>query len=196
MSLDSQATEIDDGVDGAGAGADTGEGAGGGAGAGAGVGAVKIVLLDDGESSGGAGGAADPPAIAASGGGGGTDSVATPLPLHLAVVGGRDFSDHVRAFRVLDSIHSHGDGIAKIISGGARGADALGAQWAARRDVPCTVHEADWGRHGKAAGPIRNTLIVRDCNAMVAFWDGASSGTRDSITKARGAGVRLTIERY
>lgn len=48
------------------------------------------------------------------------------------------------------------------------------------------IYEADWGKHGKAAGPIRNSKMIADADALVAFWDGKSRGTRDCILQAAG----------
>ena len=42
---------------------------------------------------------------------------------------------------------------------------------------------------------LRNSLIVADCDMVVAFWDGRSRGTLDTITKAVQAGKRVEIPR-
>jgi hypothetical protein len=55
------------------------------------------------------------------------------------------------------------------------------------------VHPADWKHEGRRAGPLRNTQIVADCHRLVAFWDGASRGTADSIRKAIGAGRQVGV---
>ncbi len=76
-----------------------------------------------------------------------------------------------------------------MIHGGAKGADALGARWAAENSVETVVVPADWETHGKAAGPIRNAKMLRlyYTYMVVAFPGG--SGTRDMIAKARAASV-------
>ena len=80
-----------------------------------------------------------------------------------------------------------------VISGGARGADGLAARFAATHVIPLVVIAADWKRYGRKAGPIRNTEIVARADAVAAFWDGKSPGTRDTITKARNAGLRVEV---
>ena len=112
--------------------------------------------------------------------------------MKLAVVGSRDFLDYemleqciLRNFRVED--------IDVVISGGARGADAMAARFAERHGLPLEVIAADWSRHGRKAGPVRNTEIVNRADVIVAFWDGLSRGPRDSITKARTAGKRVMV---
>lgn len=43
------------------------------------------------------------------------------------------------------------------------------------------VFEADWNKHGKAAGPIRNKEMVSESDGLIAFWDGKSRGTKNAI---------------
>lgn len=112
--------------------------------------------------------------------------------MKLAVVGSRDFQDYawlehclLRVFRVEE--------LEAVISGGARGADGLAARFAAAHQLPLVVIPADWKHYGRKAGPIRNTEIVARADAVAAFWDGRSPGTRDTITKARNAGLRVEV---
>ena len=112
--------------------------------------------------------------------------------MKLAVIGSRSFNNYawleqclLRSFRVAD--------IEALISGGARGADALAARFAYCHNLPLVTLRADWETHGRKAGPIRNSEIVAQADVLVAFWDGTSAGTRDSIAKARAAGKRVLI---
>lgn len=34
------------------------------------------------------------------------------------------------------------------------------------------VYPAEWGKHGRAAGPKRNEEMVEKSNAVIAFWNG------------------------
>jgi len=73
-----------------------------------------------------------------------------------------------------------------IVSGGAQGADTLAKKFATEYNYDFIVFPPDWNTHGKAAGPIRNTLIVNECTHMIAFPSKSGSiGTQDSITKAK-----------
>jgi hypothetical protein len=51
----------------------------------------------------------------------------------------------------------------------------------------------DWGKYGKRAGLLRNSDIVAASEVILAFWDGSSTGTLDTITKARGYGKKLLV---
>jgi len=111
----------------------------------------------------------------------------------IAIVGSRSFNDRELAFHVLDKyVGNRGH---SIVTGGARGADALAEEWARNRGIPVQVLPAEWEKYGRSAGSRRNTEIVRLCQGMIAFWDGKSPGTRDSIRKAQGQGKKIVVVR-
>lgn len=74
-----------------------------------------------------------------------------------------------------------------IVSGGARGVDSWASQAAERAGLKVEVYMADWNTYGKGAGFIRNTTVVEESDKVIAFWDGVSRGTEDTIKKARKA---------
>lgn len=102
------------------------------------------------------------------------------------VCGGREFSDREALFAVLDSIK---DLIDSVICGGARGADDLAYTWACRNDKKPERYMAEWDRHGRAAGPIRNQRMIDEGKPtlVIAFPGGA--GTADMIRRAQKAGI-------
>ena len=85
----------------------------------------------------------------------------------------------------------------KFVSGGAKGADSFGEEYAAAHDVKVTVFKPDWKKYGKAAGPIRNKDMLdyasEDNPVVIAFWDGKSKGTNSN---ARYRPFYLRGERY
>lgn len=84
--------------------------------------------------------------------------------------------------------------ISSVVSGGARGADALGERWAAARSLPVEVFPADWNLHGKSAGYRRNEQMAKNAEALVALWDGVSRGTKHMIDLARKHNLRVHVE--
>lgn len=83
-----------------------------------------------------------------------------------------------------------------ILSGKARGVDTLGERWADQYGIPVEpfpVTKEEWDRLGRAAGPIRNAEMAKHCDALVAVWDGRSSGTRDMIEAATRLGRRVHV---
>lgn len=86
---------------------------------------------------------------------------------------------------VSDCVRSCGLAITEIVSGGARGVDRLGEQFAKENGIPLKQFLADWDGLGRAAGLIRNSKMVEYADALVAIWDGRSSGTKDVTYKMR-----------
>ncbi len=109
--------------------------------------------------------------------------------MKLAVIGSRTFTSYDMLRDELNEI----DDITEIVSGGAGGADTLAVVWATRHQTTSTIFFPDWDQFGKSAGPLRNTQIVDYCDKLIAFWDGKSRGTKDSITKAKAQGKLLKI---
>lgn len=120
-------------------------------------------------------------------------------PVKLAIVGSRDFKDWFLLCRVLEPYLKLSQSrkvewwIEEVVSGGARGADSLGAKWAKNNDIRLHVFEADWETHGKSAGLVRNTSIAERADVCVAFWDMRSRGTADTIDKFRQRGKSVII---
>ena len=107
------------------------------------------------------------------------------------VCGGRNYRDRNRVAAVLGRLDPGTD---IIVHGGAPGADRLAADVAAERGFAVEEHPADWDRHGKAAGPIRNQqMLDAGADLVIAFPGGR--GTADMKRRARAAGVAVHLAR-
>lgn len=96
------------------------------------------------------------------------------------VAGSRDYHNYAHVETMLDYfVKDHI--IAEIVSGGAKGADALGERYANEHNIPLKVFPADWNKHGRAAGPIRNAQMGDYADQLIAVWDGKSKGTKNMI---------------
>jgi hypothetical protein len=110
--------------------------------------------------------------------------------MRVLITGGRDFSDRKLLYETLTRLHSQHKFTA-LIHGDARGADRLGGEWASSMGIPVEAFPADWKKHGKAAGPIRNaTMLKARPDMLVAFPGGR--GTADMVQKAEAAGLPVT----
>ena len=100
----------------------------------------------------------------------------------LIVAGGRDFMDYQKLSQVLFDLSSqqYADKAVSIVSGMAKGADALGVRFAKEHGVTLYKYPADWSL-GKSAGFRRNEQMGQESDGLVAFWDGHSSGTKHMI---------------
>lgn len=69
----------------------------------------------------------------------------------------------------------------EVMHGGARGVDMMAGKWAMSKDYPVQIVYAEWERHGKRAGFLRNQTMVKACDAAICVWDGYSAGTKMTI---------------
>jgi len=80
-----------------------------------------------------------------------------------------------------------------VVSGGARGVDQMAVSEADAVGLVTVVVHPPWNVKGPSAGPIRNSVIVRIADRCIAFWDGQSPGTRDTIDKFTKAGKPVSV---
>ena len=115
--------------------------------------------------------------------------------MRLLVCGDRDWTDRKFLYDTLDRWHEN-EPIEVVIEGEARGADQMARDWATARGVVVEPYPADWEKHGKAAGPIRNQqMLDADPDFVLAFHDDieSSKGTRNMVKIARKAGVPASV---
>lgn len=113
--------------------------------------------------------------------------------MRILVCGSRDFTDILFLGKILDDIiYERSEYFnTTIIEGGAKGADYLGKLYAKARYCNHVQYPADWNKHGKAAGFIRNQQMLDEGkpDLVVAFKGG--TGTADMVRRARKAGVEV-----
>lgn len=114
------------------------------------------------------------------------------------IAGGRQFNDYGLLSAKCDGILSQKRMTHKIviISGTARGADTLGEHYARERGYTLRKFPADWDQFGKSAGYRRNCQMADNADALIAFWDGQSAGTRHMIEIARERNLAVRIINY
>jgi len=108
--------------------------------------------------------------------------------MKVAVIGSRSFNDYELVKETLKHY-----AITLLVSGGAKGADSLGERYANENNIQTLIFKPDWEKHGRAAGMIRNTDIINNADTIIAFWDGESKGTKDSLTKAEKLGKNIIL---
>lgn len=102
--------------------------------------------------------------------------------MNYAIIGSRTFQNYEILKIVCNRLIRDTD---TIVSGAASGADILGKQYAIDRKLNYIEFPADWNKYGKRAGFIRNQEIVDSSDFVIAFWDGVSNGTKNSIELAK-----------
>ena len=119
---------------------------------------------------------------------------------YFLISGKRDFTDYEKFCECMDEVVQCVDEPITIIEGGAKGTDALAKRYAEDHGHTLKEFPADWEKHGRAAGPIRNSEMVdfvkgMEHRAAIFFWDGKSRGTGDCMRKAEKAEIVYEIYR-
>lgn len=121
------------------------------------------------------------------------------------IAGSRDFEDYISMEKITTRILNDFANLAgvpfediEIVEGGARGADRLGFLFSESLKLKHNSFPADWEKHGKSAGHIRNYDMAvyaseSDFPILIAFWDGASKGTAGMISTAKRKGLYVVV---
>ena len=112
------------------------------------------------------------------------------------VAGGRDFGDYQLLRKTLDNLLCNITEEIVVGCGHAKGADTLGEQYAKERGYAVNYYPANWKLYGKRAGFLRNEQMAQNADALVAFWDGESRGTKHMIDLAKQYNLKIRIKRY
>jgi len=115
--------------------------------------------------------------------------------IKVIIAGGRNFDDFNKLCQVCDEFLQDQNNI-EIVSGAYKGADLLGERYAAERNHQIKQFPADWRLYGKSAGLKRNIEMAAYADALIAFWDGKSKGTKHMIDLATQAGLNVRIYNY
>ena len=114
------------------------------------------------------------------------------------IAGTRDFDDYSLLREKCDKIlaNKRKDSVITIVSGTAKGADRLGEGYARERGYQIERYPADWDRDGNKAGPLRNIEMAKNADALIAFWDGQSRGTKHMIDTALNEELVVRVVNY
>jgi hypothetical protein len=121
----------------------------------------------------------------------GTNGNKMGVGLRVLVCGGRNYDDYPGLAAWLDRFHAERGPVAVLIHGGAKGADSLAERWAMARGISIARYDADWERHGRAAGPIRNKQMLDEGKPDIVVAYPGGRGTANMISQARSRGVAV-----
>jgi hypothetical protein len=116
------------------------------------------------------------------------------VPLHdlVLICGDRRWTDWVTIWRFIEGLSQS----TVILEGGCSGADRIANRLAMALARPVITDEAEWGKYGFAAGPIRNRkMLDRGPSLVVAFHNNInkSRGTKNCIEEARRRGIPVWV---
>jgi predicted Rossmann fold nucleotide-binding protein DprA/Smf involved in DNA uptake len=114
------------------------------------------------------------------------------------IAGSRDFNDYellkTKCNQYLEEKRKTYEIV--IVSGHARGADKFGEQYAAEEGFQLEIYKADWDKYGKRAGYRRNEQMAEVGDAVIAFWDGESKGTKHMIDIMKEENKLVRVVKY
>ncbi|MGC0144305.1 DUF2493 domain-containing protein [Pseudactinotalea sp. Z1732] len=117
--------------------------------------------------------------------------------MRILVTGSRNWTDTHTLQAALDEALTQADDLAEVVlvhGDCPTGADRMAARYFDRLGLATEAHPADWGAHGRAAGPIRNAHMVSlGADLVLAFPLGASRGTWNCTRLAQRAGIPVRI---
>lgn len=114
--------------------------------------------------------------------------------MKVLVCGGRDYTNYAMLANTLNALHARSP-ITLLIHGDARGADSLAHQWAMKYHIPVLPMPANWDKHGKAAGAIRNMeMLMQAPDLVVAFKGGRGTAHMVGISKKKNVKVLEVVE--
>lgn len=94
---------------------------------------------------------------------------------------------------IQQAVDKSGFAVTEVVCGLAKGADTYGAKWAYHAGIPRKNFPADWEKHGKGAGPIRNGEMADYADALIVFiWDG-SRGSANMLKQMQDRGKPVFV---
>tara|TARA_B100000745_G_C20122409_1_gene384325 strand:+ start:816 stop:1202 length:387 start_codon:yes stop_codon:yes gene_type:complete len=112
--------------------------------------------------------------------------------MRVLVCGGREYNDEETLMNFLDKVHQTIQ-ITTLIHGHAKGADTLGELWAKLNEIPSLGFRANWTKHGKAAGHIRNTKMLKEGRPDVVIAFPGGKGTKNMMDQTTKNNVPLIV---
>ena len=106
--------------------------------------------------------------------------------MKLAIIGSRGIND-------IDIAAYLPEGVTEIVSGGAKGVDALARDYARNNNIKLTEFLPQYDRYGRAAPLKRNGQIADYADAALVFWDGRSKGTEHTVKLFQKNGKAVTV---
>ncbi len=105
------------------------------------------------------------------------------------VCGGRAFEDYAMFEAAMSDLLALRGCPWRIVHGDATGVDTMAGEWGKRKAIYVVPCPADWNKHGKAAGPVRNQEMLDKFKPQLVVAFPGGRGTADMVRRAREVGV-------
>lgn len=113
----------------------------------------------------------------------------------VAIIGSRNFVNLGLVVGTIQAmVAKHGKDAFAIVSGGARGVDRMATDTADLLGVTTRTIKPEYDKYPKAVAPrMRNSVIIKKADIVIAFWDRSSRGTMDAVFKAKRWGKKIHV---
>lgn len=121
-------------------------------------------------------------------------------PTRVLICGSRNWSDPVMIRQDLGALPWRQGHPVVVIHGDCRGADKIADEWARLLHYQVEVYRAQWQKHGRSAGPIRNRQMLDEGlpDEVWAYHDSleSSRGTKGMVGLARERGIPVRVRSH
>lgn len=107
------------------------------------------------------------------------------------IAGSRAICNGAEIYKELDNFEPWE--ITEVVCGMAAGPDSIGREWAKDHNIPVVEFPAKWKHYGRSAGIRRNIQMADYAEALIAFWDGESRGTKHMIEHAKSMDLKVSV---
>ncbi len=108
--------------------------------------------------------------------------------MRVAIIGSRSLRvDHLEDYLP--------ENVTEIVSGGARGIDTCAREYALAHGLKLTEFLPEYEKYGRSAPLRRNITIIEHADLVLAFWDGASRGTKYVIDNCKKRNIPVVVHR-
>jgi len=108
--------------------------------------------------------------------------------MKVIIAGSRQIEDYDELTKLVDSVDWTID---EVVSGGCRGVDEMGENWAKEHGIAVKTFHADWGQYGREAGELRNREMANYADGLLLLWDGVSPGSSCMLRESAKAKIKI-----
>lgn len=119
--------------------------------------------------------------------------------MRLIIAGSRSITEKSTVKEAFENSQFRWDNIDILVNGDADGVDSIAKELVENKEVDIELYPADdfleQAPSPKVAPVMRNTAMAENADALLAIWDGESTGTEDMINKAEKENLTIEIHR-